>query len=384
MSKSKGLPRYLSFFLAFVMLLSTVSCSGEKSQTETAAQVGTPVETSTFVEILTVEDSETEPLSTETKEDIPPFVNPLTGLACTEEVSKNRPLAVMLNNIKDALPQAGLSGCDIIYEVLAEGGIIRLEGLFQDYQNVPKIGSVRSARPYYVQIASAYDALFAHVGGSEDGKSEIKRLGVNNLDGLIYDGSVIEGVPAFYRDQDRLNSGYAYEHTMFTSGAGVSKIVASRGYRSVREDIGFSAFCFDRNFKGLTGSAASYIKIPHSNYSVSEFYYSADDGLYYHNQYGEAHVDSNNNARVATENVFILFADQKVIDSYGRLSTNLIGEGTGYYITGGTATPIVWKRPTDGGTFSYYNPDGTELKVKCGKSFVSIADNDIANLITIS
>ena len=36
------------------------------------------------------------------------------------DVGARRPIAVMLNNLKKALPQVGVSQADVIYEILAE------------------------------------------------------------------------------------------------------------------------------------------------------------------------------------------------------------------------------------------------------------------------
>ena len=62
-----------------------------------------------------------EPTPTPTPE--PAFYHPLTGLPCEEDLSHKRPVAVMLNNLRTALPQQGNSQADIIYELVAEGGI---------------------------------------------------------------------------------------------------------------------------------------------------------------------------------------------------------------------------------------------------------------------
>jgi hypothetical protein len=74
----------------------------------------------------------------------------------------------MLNNLKQALPQQGNSQADIIFEVLAEGGITRMMALYQDPSSVGFIGSVRSARRYYMELAAGMDAVFIHAGGSPD------------------------------------------------------------------------------------------------------------------------------------------------------------------------------------------------------------------------
>ena len=91
-------------------------------------------------------------------------VNPLSGMPTDGEISSQRPVAVMLNNLEQALPQQGQSQADLIYEVVAEGGITRMLGVFQSVEDVDMIGSIRSTRPYYIELALGHDALFIHAG----------------------------------------------------------------------------------------------------------------------------------------------------------------------------------------------------------------------------
>ncbi len=370
-SKSLGI-----LFLVFAMLFSLLSCGGNVPEaTETTDLVHTEEITT---EAVTEETQETEP-------DAPTSVNPLTGLACDESLVGKRPLAIMLNNIKPALPQSGLNKCDIIYEALAEGGILRLEGIMLDYANAGAIGSVRSARPYYVQIATAYDAFYAHFGGSTDGDALIKQLGVNNLNGMTYDGKIVGGEKTFYRNQDRIDSGVSREHTAFANGLGLAAIVAERGFRTELNNKEFTAFHFDPEFAGIQGgTAASYVKIPHSSYSVSEFRYDTVSKKYLHSQYDAPHIDGATGEQVATENVFILYANHKILDSYGLREITLVGQGEGYYMNGGQAQKMIWKRSGETAEFSYYAADGTELKVAPGRSYISIVDTAKKGSVTIS
>lgn len=364
--------RVLSISLAVFMLLSLFACSKKEPQTDTldfVEQTKDPV----------VETETEEPVPT-----LPEYMNPLTGLATTPELAGKRPIGVMFNNLREALPQIGLSNCDIIYEVLAEGGITRFEGLIHDYASAANLGSIRSSRPYYVNIARAHDAIYIHAGGSEAAYSLMSSTGIDHFDGVrgnFYVGDKL----LFWRDQGRLNSGYAMEHTMFSNGADVAAAVAQRNLRTQLNDPAFTAFHFDPAFAGIgSGLAANYIKIPHSTYSVSEFNYDSATGLYLHDQYGNDHIDGANNKQIATENVFIIFADERYADSYGRLAITLTGEGSGFYFNGGEYTQLVWKRADDSAPFQYYKADGTELPVKQGKSYVVIVDTDTQNSVVIS
>lgn len=71
----------------------------------------------------------------------------------------------MINNISTAQPvQTGLNKADIIYETEVEGGITRLMAVFQDITTAEKIGTIRSARYPYVDLAMGHNAIFIHCG----------------------------------------------------------------------------------------------------------------------------------------------------------------------------------------------------------------------------
>ena len=91
--------------------------------------------------------------------EVPAGTNPLTGLPMEPEYEQNRPVAVMFNNLKAAQPQVGIAQADVIYEITAEGGITRMLGLYQTLEGVGTLGSIRSTRPYYLELALGHDAL---------------------------------------------------------------------------------------------------------------------------------------------------------------------------------------------------------------------------------
>ena len=119
-----------------------------------------------------VQEPEPEP------EPVYPYTNPLTGEGLMEDISGKRPIAVMFNNLEKALPQLGVGQADVIYEIVAEGGITRMMGLFQDIQGAGDLGSIRSARDYYVNLAYGHDAIYVHAGGSPQAYDAIQNWGV--------------------------------------------------------------------------------------------------------------------------------------------------------------------------------------------------------------
>src|SRR5699024_1668715 len=110
---------------------------------------------------------------------------PFTGLETNEEPT-NRAVAVMVNNQTQARPQSGLHEADIVFELLAEGNITRFLALYQS--TLPeRVGPVRSAREYYVNLAEGYDALYIYHGAAKFVDKMIAERGIEHLNGAKSD-----------------------------------------------------------------------------------------------------------------------------------------------------------------------------------------------------
>ena len=70
----------------------------------------------------------------------------------------------MIPNNKAAMPQYGISYASIIYEAPVEGAITRIMGIFEDYDDLDRIGPARSSRDYYVYEAMAYGSIYCNWG----------------------------------------------------------------------------------------------------------------------------------------------------------------------------------------------------------------------------
>jgi len=353
-------------------------------ETETAAP-----ETTESSETTTAPDSESEDSSSETEstapaenEKKPEFVNPLTGLAAEEDMSANRPAAIMINNIKVSCPQEGVSEADIIYECLVEGGYTRLMMLAQDYPNLPEVGSVRSSRDYYLDFAADYDAIYVHAGGSPYAYTALKERGVHNLDGVnMY-------LPTtFYRDQERVKS-MGLEHSLMTTG---TKIVEGIKYKRYRTEIVSEDFDYPLDFRYgeplVFEDAAKHVHIPYSVAQVTDFEYDEETGEYLRWQFnGVPHVDGANNEQLSFKNVLIYFCETGRItgDSKLRIEVGTVGEGTGFYAVNGTYTKITWKKDSHDTPIRFYGADGELLLMDPGKTFVSVCPTTIENLISFN
>ena len=314
-------------------------------------------------DVQTPDDTKTDEVPEE-----PKYYNKLTGLETTEELSNIRPVGIMINNIKQATPQHGISQADDIYEELAEGGISRLFCLFTDYASLPETGSIRSSRDYYIDLADAHDAIYVHCGGSPAAYDTLKARGTNNMDGIYFS-------TPFYRNEWRKKH-MGMEHSMMTTGERLVKGIEEKGYRTTSDFK--QPFSFKESVSALEGenvTDAKTIAVEFSYYAKSTFDYDETTGTYLKGQFSAPHIDSNNNAQLAFENVILLYASQGAVknDEKGRIHVDFIGTGDGIYITNGKSEPIKWSKESRTSSYTLYKADGaTELLLNPGKTYVGI------------
>lgn len=348
-------------------------CSKEEGKTDNIAE--TVVSEQIPEENATETTKENTELSKEPSEEsdvfkepvLPEFVNKLTGMETTEELADIRPVAIMINNIKQALPQQGISQADIMYEVLAEGGITRLLCLFTDYATLPETGSVRSSRDYYIDLADAHDAIYVHCGTSPQATAVLKERNTNNMDGIYFS-------TPFYRNPDRQKN-MGQEHSMMTTGERLVKGIEQKGYRT--ESDAAQPFKFNSVDTAMnSGNTANKMSLRFSYYQKVELEYDSTSGTYLKYQYGEPHMDSNNDTQLTFENAVVLYCEQGAVkgDSAGRLYVNFYGDGEGQYMSNGEYKNIKWHKDSRTSTYTLYEEDGvTELLLNPGKTYVAIA-----------
>lgn len=306
------------------------------------------------------------------------YTSRLTGLEVeSEEAQNRRPVAVMINNIKKALPQFGISRASIVFEALAEGGITRLLAVFDDVSDLSQIGTIRSARPYYLDFAQSVDAVYVHIGGSPEAYSEIKSRGMDSYD-------LIEGRynAMYWRDKGRIQTS-GYEHSVFTSGERLLAQIEKDGVRMTRSDNYGNAFNFSED-ADYEGNDATKITAVFSSYKTGTYTYDKQSGLYRIGQYGTSHTDALYNTQIAFKNVFVLRMNSQVIagDTAGRLRFDSVGSGTGTYFVNGTAREFTWKKASKSAPFKLYAADGSELPVVAGDSYVAIVPLDAEVTVT--
>lgn len=282
----------------------------------------------------------------------------LTGVP--QELENNvRPIAVLINNLKPARPQSGLQEADIIWEVLAEGGITRLVAIFQSTElDELTIGPVRSNRPYFIDIADSYQAVIAHAGASTDAYGILQKQKKPYLDEISNAG------PAYWRSKDR-----KAPHNLYTN---LAKLREQMDKKSYHNEASIRGYVFEEEAKPR---ATSYIiskldvKFQLDSYKVS-YELDEENKQYIRLVNDEQHIDKDTQAILAAKNLVFLQTKHKVLDSEGRLEVDLKSGGDALVIMDGGATEAKWIRAEDG--MIRFTVNGEEIKFLPGKTFIHV------------
>jgi len=281
--------------------------------------------------------------------------------------SNKRPFAVMINNLNEARQiQSGLDKAYIVYEIIVEGGITRFLALYQNPQDLT-LGSVRSARHYYLDYVLENDAVFVHWGYSQQAKNDIKTLKINNINGLTYEGVY------FYRDNPlKLSS----EHTGFTNADLLNKAMEKLKYRQDTDKgllLNYSAESVNLELHG-DSSEATTVTMRYSNYIKNMYSYDENTKLYKRYVNNNEHKDYVTKQQITAKNILVYEVNNYTIsgDTAGRQFLENIGSGTGYYITEGKAVKMQWSKKDRASKTIYEYEDGTEISFNDGNTFIQI------------
>ena len=321
--------------------------------------------------------SENPTEATQSQEEVVIYRNPLNGEVLDAPWS-GRPTAVVINNIREALPHYGTSDADFIFELETESDITRMLAVYDNVSEVDQIGPIRSDRTFFNNIACSFDAPVVHCGGSVRGRQggyEDSSATVPNwahLDATYYEGSY------FFRDNDRYkNQGYNWEHCLFSNGeliqAGLEKLEINEPTdRST--DFGLQ---FDEN-PSLSGAAATEISVVFNGGKTTSFTYDAENKVYNTMQYGYDYIDANSGEIVTFRNILVIYTSQwkRSDGEYPRSYYELFGEGEGLLAIDGKIVAIKWSRESLESNFVFTLVDGTPITLGVGSTYVAVTPNE--------
>jgi hypothetical protein len=315
-------------------------------------------------------------------------VCPLNGALHTKTEQalweQRRPMAVMIENHKEARPQSGLSTADIVYETIAEGGITRFMAVY--YCDAAfgdtTLGPVRSARTYFLDWASEYSKypIYVHVGGANT-PGKANALGQIGDYGWVGENDLNQfglSVKECRRDYDRLGGDVATEHTMYCFTESLWKLADKRGWAAEDED----GLSWDETFTSWkfsdkapdTGESATNITFDFwddfAQYTVG-WDYSSDTKVYKRINGGISHVDTNTKQQIEATTVMIQFVKETgPIDDLKHMLYGTKGTGKAIAFTNGQAENLTWSKKLRTSRTIFTNSKGKEYQFQPGKIWI--------------
>ncbi|MGD8744369.1 MAG: DUF3048 domain-containing protein [Candidatus Woesebacteria bacterium] len=335
---------------------------------------------------------------------------PINGGMFTEPEEKiwqtRRPITVIVENHEDSRPPSGLSRADVVYEIVAEGGITRFLAVYYcgAAAEEVKVAPVRSARVYFIDYASEYGdfPIFMHVGGANDyaGFGDTARdaralelletIGWRVPKGNDFDTTYDSGFPVFWRNYERLGKQVATEHTMMASLDAAYQQAEDRGFSAEDED----GDAWDENFVKWdfsgegTDSDTNSSKISFefwedglfsSEYAVT-WVYDEESNSYKRENGGESHNDLETGEQLTAKNVVVLFARQRgPVDRNKHLLYETVGEGDALIFQNGKVVETTWEKDSRSSRTIFYDEDGAEVSFVGGSIWIEVlpAGNDV-------
>ncbi len=344
--------------------------ASENVAEESEEELITPIPTQTpeVTEIITP-----EPVP---QEDIPAGMakSILTGEYVDEAIGKRRPVAFMVDNVSGAFPHYGNSQASVYIEAPVEAELTRECLIFENYDDLDRIGSLRSCRDYFLSYAHGFDSIFCHYGQAAYALVYLENDKTDNISGLKgYAGNF------FYRSSD-----LKAPHNAHTSGKGINDAIEYLGYRKTIKEGFVPTFKFKwvgEKADVSNGMEAAYASAGYPS-SKSYFEYNPEDGLYYRFQYGGPEIDGMNGEQIKVKNLIFEFENATLYQTSQYVHFNTVGSGKGIYCTDGKAVNITWQRNDYYEPAKYFLEDGTELEMTPGKTFVNLVKNKhIANCV---
>ncbi|MCP3936099.1 MAG: DUF3048 domain-containing protein [Actinomycetia bacterium] len=355
--------------LAVATIAAACGGGGDDSSSSTLVLETTSAPAVTTADVGDEIPSSTTSSSSTTTEAPVPATMPLSGTIVTDAALANRPaLAVKIDNVSSARPQAGINQADVVYEERVEGGLTRLLAVFHS-QDSADLGPVRSARSTDVPLLTPLNQpLFAWSGANEAFANLIRSVAIQDVG--------LEAHPSVYERR----AGRRSPSNLFTSTEALWGLV------EVTADMApHPAFSYrDAQSPTATGEAAAGVRVSYRGTTVTHIWSDEVVG-YSRTQNDSAHVDADG-VQVAPDNVVVQFVDYKAsgqVDSAGAQVPEAILEGSGevWVLMNGIVVKGTWAKSNVTSPTIYLDGSGSEILLEPGSTWVLLAEPDRAELI---
>ena len=302
-----------------------------------------------------VEDSSTKPRDTISggeKER-----HPLTGELLDRPLEKLPAVfAVMVENAADAWPLSGVNDAFMVIEAPVEAGIPRFVVFLSEEDEIDQLGPVRSARPYYLDWASSFGAIYAHVGGSPEAISQLRSKPITDLDQFFQS-------EYFWRSN---GAGRFAPHNVYTSSE-----LLKEALEEFPQEPNYDVLPFDELEDADGFEEAVEIDIDFAQGSTYDLSWEYADGTYTRYQNGRL-FEMTDGESIEVQNVVVLYSEVRSVDAVDRKSVLTEGFGDAVLYRDGKMIPVVWRKTSEGEQIELVNELGEIVPYAPGKIWMHV------------
>jgi hypothetical protein len=334
---------------AVLLLLVAALVAGACSS---AGKAAAPAPTTTTVPETTT--TTVPPTTTTTTAPPPPPIYPLTGRPATDAgIAGRAAVAVKIDNIIDARPQAGINAADLVYEEFTEG-VTRFIVVYHS-TDAEVVGPVRSVRPADPVIVSPLGGVFGFSGGSPGAVA----IAANTPLTLVME----DDVAVMYR-----RSGRVAPHNLYTSTAGLfSRVPGETG--SPRP---FATFLTEgKSFGGPGAMPVASIGMVPADYVTAGYEWDAGSNTWLRSTDGYPHMVEE--GRIAPTTVVVQFTPYSYfIDDYSVQFPEVVGSGEAWVFAAGAMVPGTWHKASPDAVTNFVDSAGTPIAIPPGQTWIHL------------
>jgi len=293
----------------------------------------------------------------------PPPSCPLTGQPAPHgEVPARPALAIKVENLPDARPQAGLDRADVVYEEPVEGGITRFIVVYQCH-DAARVGPVRSGRTTDPKVLVQFGRpVMGYAGGQAPVVRAIDQAG-------LIDENYNIAISAYTRDDTR-----PAPHNLYTSTRSLWKAAKAT------EGAPHPVFSYDPEVAGPSRKART-VHLPFSSYSDVYWTWSRREGAWLRSHGTVPHV-LEDGTQVRAANVVVMQVQVRtgpIVDAAGNHSpeVELTGSGKAYVFRDGRMIVGRWERARLKDVTTFVTKAGTEIALAPGVTWVELLPSTI-------
>ncbi len=365
--------KIIALMLMILMVASLVACGDGESGSEVLITSTAPASAVTPA-----------PSSSSMPEEVVLNQAFLTGLEKDEDYPEGKRItAVMINNVPSSRPQNGISEAEILVEIGVEYGVTRFMAIFEDYEDIPEVGGLRSARDQFFQLLIPFRGFYVHEGPSHS--SHPVNVMINDYEYEEYDLQATY-YPIYEKDSSRSTDSYGWYDV---SGESITEHIESReldDYRSYGSPM-FNFVSYEEEPRVPETAPMPELTITHNPGYLTYFEYDNSSEKYMMSMFNsysgnvDATIDNNNGEQLGFENVLVLFAP---VDTYPNTAPenlpkyNYADGGYGYYFSQGHYEPLYWRKgaPNEALMLEKADGSGEPFYINTGKTYLSMVNDE--------